>query len=249
MYLELGQPTAVALNVPLTRVWINELPPFGNVCRIVARLYGTNRISVGTGFLVGRYHVLSAAHVIFPPAVSNPRSITIYQGQNDTTDPPGIKADAWAIHPEYSRRNPCAGNRDFGIIRLSKPAPSHFDLVDFDIARLKDQPVTLAGYPESKSEAARLMFRSEGALVGVVPDADCAGGFSYHHSAASEPSMSGGPLWTMIDGVRTVVGLHRGPIDRRDGAGVVHREGRAVILSGPVREQIARWIRYYRPLP
>lgn len=253
MYVALGQPTpavpAVA-QVPLTRVWINELPPFSNVCRIVARMHGTSKISVGTGFLISPHHVATAAHVLFPPEAPNTKSITVYPGQNDEKDPRGIKADSWARHPQHQSGNICTGNLDFGIIRLSEPVRAgHFELRTVDVKRLAGMAVTLAGYPEGKSDKARLMFRSEGQLIGVRPDADCRGQFTFIHTADSRRSMSGGPLWSMIDGVRTVVGIHVSHTDWLDARQTRHRDGRAVIFTQPMIEQYRRWMAHFRPLP
>ncbi len=256
MYLALGQspaPGTAPATLPLTRVQRADLVPFRCICRIVTRSHDRSGYSVGTGFLIGRHHVLTAAHVITPLEAPSTSSITVYPGQNGERAT-GIAANGWAISPGYRSTDCHTAGEDFGIIRLARAATvGGFSLTPVTLATAANLPVNLAGYPATRDRQARLMFRSLGRLGVPIRIDECTrevptdggavretirattvpDGHLVHHDLDSAKSMSGGPMWIVRDGVRTVVALHTGRV-----AAV----GKAILLDATIQAQIGQWM-------
>ena len=156
-------PQTAAGRLPLTRVADATVPPWRAVCRIVARQDDTG-FAVGSGILVSPYHVLTCAHVIFPPQAPNTRQITVFPGQNGPDSAAsGFKATGWAVSPRWKRTDCTTDHEDYGIIRL--PVQHGFvPPIPFNPADLLAALVTLAGYPGSKEPAARHLYKAEGAF-------------------------------------------------------------------------------------
>jgi V8-like Glu-specific endopeptidase len=248
-----GRPTPMAL----TRVHDTTTREFRCVCRVVVKTDDGH--SIGSGVLIGPRHVLTCAHVIFPP--QNPRVTAIVvhaapNGPDDTTR--GIAANGWAVNPAWRASDCRTADEDVGIIRLSKPITTGFWPVErFSPARLAQAAAYLAGYPSrSDDPEARFMYRSRGRIDGAIRIDSCSAGRLagrllpsiddttrlVAHALDTAPSMSGGPLWTYIDGRRVLWGLHAGNVD--DG-----RRKKALLLNAAVRALIGRWMSTGLPAP
>jgi V8-like Glu-specific endopeptidase len=239
-------------STPLTRVADATVPPWRAVCRIVARENDAG-FSVGSGVLIAPYHVLTCAHVIFPPQAPRTREITVYPGQNGADDTArGIKANGWAVSPGW-RMNDCAtAGEDYGIIRLPQQH-GYIPLIPFSAADLLSVLVTMAGYPSSRSHAAREMFFSRGHVLGGIVMASCTATTMdgrlvpsipattnlVGHDVQSDPSMSGSPMWFMKD-TRRLAAIHAGTV-----AGGTIRK--AIVMNDRVRAQIRQWLQQTLP--
>ncbi|MDX2056234.1 MAG: trypsin-like peptidase domain-containing protein [Gemmatimonadales bacterium] len=256
MYLALGQsptPGTAPASLALTRVQRADWIPFRWICRIVTRSHDRSGFSVGTGFLIGPHHVLTAAHVISPIEAPSTASIMVYPGQNGESAS-GIAANGWAISPGYRTTDCRTVGEDYGIIRLARAvAGGAFSLAPVTPATAANLVVNLAGYPATRDRHARLMFRSLGRLGVPLRIDDCtreipsdgspvretirattvANGTLVHHDLDSAKSMSGGPMWILRDGVRTVVALHTGR---------VAQVRKAILLDATVQARIGRWM-------
>jgi V8-like Glu-specific endopeptidase len=246
-------PPAGAAATPLTRVADATIPPWRAVCRIVARESGAAGYSVGSGVLIAPYHVLTCAHVIFPPQAPRTHEITVYPGQNGPDGSArGIKANGWAVSPAW-RMNECASaGEDYGIIRLPEQH-GYIPLIPFNPADLLTVLVTMAGYPSTRSAGAREMFFSRGHILGGIVIASCtrttmngrmvptfpANSNLAGHDLPSEPSMSGSPMWFMKD-TRRLAAIHAGTV-----AGGTIRK--AIVMNDTVRAQIRRWLQQTLP--
>jgi len=281
MYIHLGQPThtpappkgivlpplpppapapaqgAQPIRLPpvrLTRVADTRLAPFASICRIVTRTVKGGE-SYGTGILIGPYHVLTCAHVIFPPEDPLSKEIIVFPGQNGPDSHCRVKSDGWAVSPAYRGNNCNTAGEDYGIIRLSCPMhPGFVPLRAFDPTALGGATVSLAGYPWGRSEKARHMYFSRGTIMGGIPLTRCTGTLAktnlpndarpvpitpttslIAHDLDTAPSQSGGPMWIVQAGGRFLIALHAGRIAN-------NRFGKAVLLSEAVRRRVADWM-------
>jgi hypothetical protein len=265
MYLALGRAEPaprVTTETPgpvsalaLERVLDPKTREFGAVCRIYTQVKGGH--SIGSGVLITPRHVLTCAHVIEPPQnPTNVMAITVFVAQNGPADGKhGVKADGWAVKHGWSPHCCRSWDEDYGIIRLSKPVTTEpWPVTPFDPGRIAGKTAYLAGYPVQDGDPdAHFMFRSRGAIAGTLLVTSCLGTQLTRriwpriddttrlvaHDLGSARSMSGGPLWSFVDGKRLFWGLHAGDVD----AG----RKKGVLLNGQVRTQIARWV--MRDLP
>lgn len=288
MYIHLGQPThtpapprgivlpppepapapapaqgAQPIRLPLarlTRVTDTRLAPFASICRIITRTTKGGE-SYGTGILIGPYHVLTCAHVIYPPQDPLTIEIIVFPGQNGPDSHCRVKADGWAISPVYRGNNCNTAGEDYGIIRLSCPMnPGFMPLRTFDPTTLGGATVSLAGYPWGRSEKARHMYFSRGTITAGVAITSCTGTLAkgdlngrlvpitpttslIAHDLDTAPSQSGSPMWIVQAGGQFLIALHAGRIDR-------NTRGKAVLLNEAVRRRVADWMtRTLAPLP
>jgi len=250
-----GESPATAASA-MTRVTNTLAPPFRCICRIVATSYDKPGYSVGTGFFVSPYHVVTAAHVIYPLQAPKTKAIDVYPAQNGPDEVGGrFRANGWAIRRGWWPNDCRTAGFDYGIVRLATPAPhGFFPLRAFNPAAVAAMLVHLAGYPGDSDPKAQYMYRSDGRLTGAVVIQSCgtdergeptmsgrvvsitasSTGLVAHSLAASH-AVSGGPLWVDQDAGRTLIGIHARAIDGG------HARA-AVLFDDTVRTQIARWM-------
>jgi V8-like Glu-specific endopeptidase len=246
MYLQLGQATAQAL----TRVQNSRVAPFSAICRLVTRSYANTMESVGTGFLIGRYHVLTCGHVIYP--LDNPKTgkVTVFPSQNGPDDYwPSVQANGWAVSPGWRGKDCRTFGEDLGIIRLAQPVDTGFlALAAFDPATLTGAAAQLAGYPGDRRRGARNMHRSRGRIDGAIHVRSCTRDSTsgvtlpsiqqttalIAHDLDTQPAQSGAPLWIEREGQTVVVAVHSGAVDGGPKT--------AVLLSASVRRRVADWM-------
>lgn len=260
-----GRAPAPLAAMPLTRVQDTRLEPFAYVCRIVTHAYDKRGESIGTGILISPYHVLTCAHVIFPPQAPRTKEIIVFPGQNGPDTNCRVRADAWAVSPGWDVKNCHTDGLDLGIIRLACPMnPGFLPLRPFDPSQLVGATVGLAGYPfGSRFEPkARHMYYSRGSITGAIHIQRCTGDIVrgtaetegrrlptiseatslIAHDLDTAPSQSGSPMWIVQAGGRFLVALHAGRIDR-------NTQGKAVLINAAVRRRVADWMTRFRPLP
>jgi len=237
--------------------------PYRCICRVVAKT--RNGHSVGTALLIGPWHALTAAHVIYP--LREPyqtTSITVspgYRGASSRT----YDSNGWAVSADWNARDCKTDGFDWGLIRLVSPVPpsiGYWPPSKFDPTLLPGLVCMVAGYPvRPQDPEATKMFQSSGTLKGSpsitrcsrtvrgsVVQASAQGtlvrvtGTSQliAHDAASEGSMSGGPVW--LEGpTRSLVALHVGTI----GNGQFRK---AVLLTAAVQASIRDLMNKLPPL-
>ena len=246
----------------LTRVLDTASQPFRCICRIHVRTQSGNS-SFGTGVLIGRYHVLTCAHVLYPFQEPNPQEITVFPGQNGPGDRrAGLRASGWAVSPGW-RWNDCrTWDEDLGIIRLARPSEAGFwPVAPFEPSILAGAAAYLAGYPARREDKrAYWMYRSRGRIIGRIQVNSCTTPTAQRkgmlnrtlfqdirsttkliaHDLDTGPSMSGGPLWIYREGKRLLFALHAGDIDNGE-------RKKAILLNDAVQQRIAAWME--RELP
>jgi V8-like Glu-specific endopeptidase len=265
MFILLGETPSPAIlpaipgpvqALPASRVANTLAPPYRFICRIVTRSYDKPGFSVGTGVLISPFHVLTCAHVIYPPEAPRTREIDVHPAQNGPDeDSLRFRANGWAISPSW-RLNDCrTAPEDYGIIRLAKSTRQAFiPLRAFDPAILSGTVVHLAGYPATSLEpTARYMYESHGPVTGVIRidrcDARTADGRIFPltsaaagliaHQLDSAPSQSGGAMWINEGGTQTLIGTHAGIIGGT--------RKKAVLLADTVRNRLHDWMRNSLP--
>jgi V8-like Glu-specific endopeptidase len=163
-------PAAVA-NVPLTKVFatgVTAMHPFSAVCRVEVQTV-KGGISIGSGVLISRYHVLTCAHILFDAADPLPQKVTVlpnHDGKDEKRKP--IVANAFSVKPGWNWRECRTADDDLAIIRLSRKADADFlQLQNFNPAVIAGNALTLAGYPVLfDKDRAYLMYRSQGSTLG-----------------------------------------------------------------------------------
>jgi len=145
-------------------------------------------------------------------------------------------ANGWVVSPNWDPRQCETNGYDWGIVRLAKPVPSligYWSLSSFAPSSLARQTCIVAGYSTSSADAeATEMFQSTGTVRGspaitdctravtatrVTEDADgtlvpiASNSLLIVHDAASEESMSGGPVWIDGDSPK-LIALHAGTL-------------------------------------
>ena len=176
--------------------------PFRWVCRVTAytETPAQKGHSVGTGVLISPWHVLTCAHVIYPPQqpYGTVRVVVIpgySPGSRIVTwaRQPAFEANGWAVDPRWNPRE-CRTSIyfDWGIIRLPKPVGSAYGgghakgggYVSVDNWRnwlplslapsLPGMPCKLAGYSARPNDPeATHMFQSDGRLGPSVDITTC----------------------------------------------------------------------------
>lgn len=110
--------------------------PFRWVCQVTAytERSGQKGRSVGTGILISPWHVLTCAHVIYPPQQPyGTVRVVVIPGYNPGSRivtwarQPAFEANGWAVDPRWNPRE-CRTSTyfDWGIIRLPKPVGSAY---------------------------------------------------------------------------------------------------------------------------
>jgi len=260
MYLTLGRaepaprmttetPGSVS---PLALVPDTTTDEFRAVCRVDTKMK-SGRHSFGSGVLITTRHVLTCAHVIFPPEEpNNTFSIHVFVAQNGPAAASnGIKADGWAVKRGWSANCCRSWDEDYGIIRLSKDAPTPFwPMPPFDPRCLMGKDAYLAGYPaRERDPQAQFMHRTRGPILGSMQIASCTAGEIrpsrwpaiddttrlVEHRLDTAKAISGGPLWSVVDHRRILWGLHGGNF--HGGASKY-----AILLNKGVRAEIAHWV-------
>jgi V8-like Glu-specific endopeptidase len=192
--------------------------PFRWVCRVeaITEKQTQRGHSFGTGVLISPWHVLTCAHVIYPPQeLYRTVRVVVSPGYSPTSRivtwarQPAFEADGWAVDPRWNPRECVTSiHFDWGLIRLAKPVGSYIgarqvktggyvstdnwrNWVPLSLApSLPGMPCKLAGYRATQ------MFQSDGRFGPSVKITVC---------RPEETSPSGGIVRSHTEGVTVPV--------------------------------------------
>jgi Trypsin len=214
-----------AVSSPMRPVTDTTQVPFRWVCRVEAytETPAQKGHSVGTGILISPWHVLTAAHVIYPPQQPyRTVKVVVIPGYSHGSKivtwarQPAFEANGWAVDPRWNPRE-CRTSIyfDWGLIRLPKPVGSAYGgghakgggYVSVDnwrnwlplslAASLPGMPCKLAGYSAAPNDPeATHMFQSDGRLGPSLDITAC---------RPEETSPSGGIVRSHTEGVTVPV--------------------------------------------
>jgi V8-like Glu-specific endopeptidase len=202
---------------------------------------------IGSGVLIGRFHVLTCAHNVysFEHGGYAARVVVTPMARDDHRPFGSALATRKRIYrqwPEADRRHPGKtgdDSFDIALLTLDRPLGDQAGWMPFGHApdaRLgRGRRVVLAGYPGQKY-GARRMYVTTGPLVGLSESGRT---FTYQSGAGITviPGMSGGPVWAVDGGgQRVVIGVHVG-------GGNVGYAGRATRITERFFNDIQRWRR------
>ncbi|GMG84202.1 hypothetical protein LNKW23_34160 [Paralimibaculum aggregatum] len=164
-------------------------------------------IFVGTGFLVGAYHMLTAGHVVHSGEFgSDPwaQSITVAFGKDGALEP-FARAEAAAMRAPAGWTGAADTGADWALVTLDRSIGAVLGYMDL---AAPPEPaganVTLAGYPGDLSGGAA-QYAAAGTLSGASDDRLFYGG-----TLDTAGGMSGAPVWQYYEasGRREVIGIH-----------------------------------------
>jgi V8-like Glu-specific endopeptidase len=210
------------------RQWIRrtEEPWFNMICQIAARS-AAGDVMFGTGFLVGRRTVVTAAHVVRQQTANgnfSAKTVRVVPGRDvDELPYGGYEPEALFVHPGWMPAQ--AVGTDIAVIRLTQPVrpvanaptPGRLGLGALTDTALADRRANIAGYPKSfgvganqipTPEQFKRLYWHENHIprAGVHPD-------RLLHQIDTDHGQSGSPLVLMPTAADpfagpTVVGIH-----------------------------------------
>lgn len=155
----------------------------------------------GSGVLVGRRHVLTAAHNIFPRLGPAPSAVFFNAAQHGPHLPMGSEAvvDAFA-HPRWTK----LGDPDWDFALLLLDGAVGMEAGFYEMSALAQQQLEtmvfeITGYPQEKPET---MWRDRGRLSKVLTE-------RLLYSIDTSKGQSGSAIWCPLQGGKpTVTGVH-----------------------------------------
>ncbi|NWO04421.1 MAG: DUF4214 domain-containing protein [Alteromonadaceae bacterium] len=180
--------------------------PYSSVTYIEARYADGSRVS-GSGVLVGKNDVLTAAHLVYDPITDSlAEQITVYPGRDGSSVPFGSFEAAFV--QSYKVRSDSEGRLfqsdsedDIALIALDQPVGDYLQW--FDVGALTSGgPGRLTGYPGAYSDATGPRLMEDLGYVSPDPNYD----LLRIDNLEVSPGSSGGPVWFASGNAPVVAG-------------------------------------------
>lgn len=204
--------------------------PFRFICHLEISYRDTREKGGGSGTLIGRRYVLTAAHNLLTRDNLTARRVLVSPARNGSENSIGpIEGVKWEVHKDWRRTN---WARDYALIKLKKEvALDNFvetdwkplgcwgdpkngagtSLAPLGAADVDGRRAFVAGYPGGRDQQNYEMLGAMGIITGIAPNRPVDPGDVFlHHTVDTAPGESGSPLWVRDDrtNVRSLVGIH-----------------------------------------
>lgn len=224
-------PTSKPVNVRLTvesledRVVPSLTPvnttayPYSTIVRL--EITFPKETDVGTGVMVDRFHVLTAGHCVYDAAAGGwAKSIKVVPDQQGNNAPFGTAYstyvrtfNTWVNYSNSHPHSTAPGDMDMGLITLNRTIGDFTSWMSYGYNNNNSffssgSIMNTAGYPATSGYTGKQMYFSSGAIAGLSSDGTA---IQYYQSnITTYGGQSGSPVWTLINGTRTVYGIHVG---------------------------------------
>ncbi len=199
--------------------------PWSCICQLRMR-WSNGASGIGTGTLIGKDVVLTAAHNLYHKQYGRVETIDVIPGYSSGGGPFGTKQTS-AFNYNDDFENDQSLKNDYGIIRLgsSFAGTGFLGMGNLSNSDLSNALLNIAGYSEYGSYGDRLYFHSGGT---TSYDQD-----SIQYNLDTEEGASGAPIFIRINSQIYVIGIH---------AEGYYSGNKAVRLNQRVYADLTRWI-------
>lgn len=173
---------------------------------------GVTSYYAGTGAIINRHHVLTAAHVIYKKEKGGfLQDVTFIPGLNAAQEPFGVARGVRGIIPEkYMNADPQNSDRlsfDFALVTIDRDLGTssgvgHFGLQSYLDPQLWNKIVNLGGYPGDIGNGDQ-QWMASGPLLDVYWDA-------FRYTIDTFGGQSGSPIWSLESNEPRICGVHSG---------------------------------------
>ena len=174
--------------------------------------YESGKSDEGTGFLVGKSLVLTAAHCVYEKG-ENIKFVDFYPGQDGNNLPYGgyevLEVHIPTKYKEGVKNNDelTKNKYDYALLELKEDVGDklgYFKLggynTKYNIDNLTNQKMVLTGYPEKKMNR---LYKHKGTVSGFN-----SAGYLMYYNMDTTNGQSGSPVYKYMDGKYYVVGIH-----------------------------------------
>jgi V8-like Glu-specific endopeptidase len=177
--------------------------PYSSICRLQIKFPGSSIPQLGTGFMITSDMVATAAHCLYDESLGGyATSITVYPGENGTTNPYGSATSQTLNIPE-SYKSTESTKYDYGIIKLNSRIKDCGQL-NYAIGASRflkgSYKLYTAGYP---LEGSHRMYTEQGNIISTTTDL-------VYYDLDTTGGQSGSPIMIYNGDHYVVVGIHHG---------------------------------------
>ncbi|MBM3599016.1 MAG: trypsin-like serine protease [Alphaproteobacteria bacterium] len=174
----------------------------------VVKLYmdfGSGFRAEASGAMIGPNDVLTAGHALWDPVLGYARSVTVVPGMAGSAQPFGSATSTRLSVPNEYISSGGSFNYDIGVINLSSNignSTGWFNMQPLTAAQITGAFLNHSGYSGDRSSGLYQYY------AGDLADSTSGNRVFYNGALDTFGGNSGGPLWELIGGTRTIVGVH-----------------------------------------